>query len=131
MIKTVICSMAACLILTPTVRAECPLAKAKKDAESQAALTSYPEDIGPVFTVKVAKMRCGSCANKISKRLSMIDGVKTTEFNIEQGLVHLTVENKIKTSRLIDALQELGYPAVALTADEAEKSVADSRPQGS
>ena len=120
-------SLATVLILAPVAWADCPLAKAKKDTETQTVLTSYPDDVGPEFSVKVAKMRCGSCAGKISKRLGVIEGVKSTEFNIDQGLVLVTVENKIKTSQIIDALQELGYPAVALTVDDSEKSTTETR----
>jgi copper chaperone CopZ len=114
----------AFLVNSALALADCPLAKSNQTEPVQTELTSWPETIGPAASIKVSKMRCGSCAGKISKRLLEIKGIKDVNFDIKGGLVFVTIGDKIQTSLVLDALAGLGYPAVAVTNGAAASTVA-------
>lgn len=60
--------------------------------------------------LKVANIRCGGCANTITKKLSEeFTGVKV---DIENGIVTVNEDDEAK---LRESLKDLGYPPVDLT----------------
>jgi len=108
--------------------ANCPLEAAKEMENSEAALTSYPETVGPVIALKVNKMRCTSCAAKISERFQKVEGIMSVDFDLKGKLVIVSVQKKIQTRPLIEALNELGYPVVGLK-EHQDKSDATVTPE--
>ena len=64
---------------------------------------------------QVENIRCGGCANTISKKLKEISGVESVEVNIEDKKVTVTTDSTSNTEMrqaLSDTLAKLGYPEV-------------------
>ena len=65
------------------------------------------------YTFQVDNIRCGGCANTITKKLTEIHGVEEVQVDVENKQVIVTTNelNSNETHRLIsDKLIQLGYP---------------------
>ena len=62
------------------------------------------------INIEVENIRCGGCANTITKKLMSIEGVNSVDVAIEQQIV--TVESEDESARLayVEALLAMGYP---------------------
>ncbi len=60
--------------------------------------------------IAVQGMSCSSCQAKITKRLGKFAGVKSTDVNVEAGVVTVQYDDaKVKGAELTAAIERLGY----------------------
>lgn len=63
------------------------------------------------YYLEVENIKCGGCANSITKKITAIDGVSEIEVEVEKGGVAFTCEEtlfeKVKTT-----LHDIGYPVL-------------------
>lgn len=62
------------------------------------------------FTVQ--NLKCGGCANSITKKLSSLEDVQQVHVDHENSLVEIEVSHAATEASLKDALYHLGYPVV-------------------
>lgn len=62
------------------------------------------------FSIEVENIRCGGCANTISKKLSAIEGVDAVDVAIEDQVVSIDSENENVRDDVVAALYKIGYP---------------------
>ena len=62
------------------------------------------------FNFKVQNLKCGGCANSITKKLSSLNEVNSVEVNTESAEVSIETNNENSEKTLKDALLNLGYP---------------------
>jgi copper chaperone CopZ len=62
------------------------------------------------FNFKVQNLKCGGCANSITKKLSAIEDVNSVEVEAETSLVQINTSNPNLESSLKETLLHLGYP---------------------
>jgi len=62
------------------------------------------------ISIEVENIRCGGCANTITKKLMSIDGVNSVVIAIEEQLVTIDSENETALPTYIEALLAMGYP---------------------
>lgn len=60
-------------------------------------------------TIHVENIRCGGCANTITKKLSAIQGVSEVLVNIDEQRVSFTGAPTLN-AEVIAALKKMGYP---------------------
>lgn len=60
-------------------------------------------------TIHVENIRCGGCANTITKKLSALDGVDAVDVNIEDQLISFE-GSADQLDAVIATLKKLGYP---------------------
>lgn len=61
------------------------------------------------WTIAVENIKCGGCANSITKALMAIPGVSYANVDIENGDVHIEGDESLRPT-LTKRLLELGYP---------------------
>ncbi|MCK5902675.1 MAG: heavy-metal-associated domain-containing protein [Cocleimonas sp.] len=61
-------------------------------------------------SIDVENIRCGGCANSISKKLSAIDGVTHVDVAIEEQQVTVDINEKAIREAVVTALKAMGYP---------------------
>jgi len=59
--------------------------------------------------ILVENIKCGGCANSITKKILQQDGVKSVEIDIERGSVQIDGDNALRDS-YAETLRGLGYP---------------------
>ncbi|HIQ06879.1 MAG TPA: copper chaperone [Thiotrichaceae bacterium] len=59
--------------------------------------------------IEVENIRCGGCANTITKKLLAIDGLETVDIDIEGQVVSVECNDDILESA-VTTLAKLGYP---------------------
>ncbi len=66
------------------------------------------------YKFEVENIRCGGCANTITKKLSEIHGVEAVDVNVEDKQVVVTTQttNASLEHTLSEKLKNLGYPEV-------------------
>ena len=62
------------------------------------------------FNYKVQNLKCGGCANSITKKLTTIEAVQKVDINVESSMVEIEVTNPNLEPVLKDTLLGLGYP---------------------
>ena len=64
------------------------------------------------YKFEVENIRCGGCANTITKKLSAIHGVEVLDVNVEDKQVVVTAQsaNANLQNTLSEKLNKLGYP---------------------
>ncbi len=62
------------------------------------------------ISIEVENIRCGGCANTITKKLMSLDGVENVEIAIDDQVVTIETENESNRDIYIDALFAMGYP---------------------
>ena len=60
--------------------------------------------------ITVQNLRCGGCANTITKKLSVINDVKDISIAIEASQISFETEHKDTIGKVIEQLKVLGYP---------------------
>lgn len=61
-------------------------------------------------SINVENIRCGGCANSITKKLSAIDGINEVEIAIEDQVVTIDSNDESVRALAIEALLAMGYP---------------------
>lgn len=61
------------------------------------------------FVVEVENIKCGGCANTISKRLRQIEGVTAAEVDTDTGKIQIQGPDSAR-SLTVSTLAGLGYP---------------------
>lgn len=62
--------------------------------------------------IDVENIKCGGCANQISKKLMMTPDVLNTHVDVETGVVSVEVTDDETLLRVKKLLASLGYPEV-------------------
>ncbi len=62
------------------------------------------------ISIEVENIRCGGCANTITKKLMSLDGVENIDIAIDEQVVTIETENESTRDIYIDALFAMGYP---------------------
>lgn len=61
------------------------------------------------YTIEVDNIKCGGCANSITKGVMEIEGVEAVEVDIEAGEVHVTAPEDTRP-KVVKKLATMGYP---------------------
>ena len=61
------------------------------------------------WTIAVDNIKCGGCANSITKALMAIAGVSYATVHIESGGIHIESDEALRAA-VTERLLELGYP---------------------
>lgn len=62
-------------------------------------------------TIKIANLKCGGCANTITKRIAELNGVEAVQVDVDQDEVEIIYNKElIQLSEIKDRLHSLGYP---------------------
>jgi Cu+-exporting ATPase len=97
----------ALLVATPALA--CPMADG---SAYSAAAEKVKAATGTKVTLVVEGMHCGSCAEKVMAKLSGLPGVQAAASDFQTGATDVAYDaSKIKTDKLIAAVQELGFKA--------------------
>ena len=67
------------------------------------------------YEISVENIKCGGCAGTIVKKINEIDGVNSTDVEIEAGIVKIDATEGLQLT-LTAALLKLGYPETGTTA---------------
>ena len=62
------------------------------------------------ISINVENIRCGGCANTITKKLNDIEGINAVEVAIEEQVVTIDTENESLRGAAVAALLKMGYP---------------------
>jgi copper chaperone CopZ len=60
----------------------------------------------------VQNLKCGGCANTISKHLNALEKVSNVEIEAEVSTVSFTYEDELTLTLVQNKLKQLGYPIV-------------------
>lgn len=60
--------------------------------------------------IAVENMKCGGCANSISKKLSDVAGIRSVNVDIDSGVIDL--EGEFDMEEVTQKLDAMGYPIV-------------------
>jgi copper chaperone len=60
--------------------------------------------------IDVENIRCGGCANTITKKLMAIESVQQVDIAIEEQIVTIEAESDVDRPVYIQALLAMGYP---------------------
>ncbi len=114
--KTVL-AVAAALCLLPAAARACPCGEdTAHHAQAKAPGTPappapLPEGQGRV-TIPISGMHCDHCVSRVKTALGRVEGVKTVDASLESGRAIVFFEKgKVDTSKLVDAVNALGYKA--------------------
>lgn len=61
-------------------------------------------------TIHIQNLKCGGCANTITKNLSEIEGVTNVNVIVEDSVVQFNPVSSEVTKTVKDTLKKLGYP---------------------
>lgn len=61
-------------------------------------------------SIEVENIRCGGCANTITKKLTAIDGVEGVDISIEDQIVTINSADDSVRDEVVAALYKMGYP---------------------
>lgn len=62
------------------------------------------------ISIDVENIRCGGCANTITKKLQSTEGISDVEVAIEDQVVSMEVKDESVRAIAVDTLLALGYP---------------------
>ncbi len=62
------------------------------------------------ISINVENIRCGGCANTITKKLKTLDGINDVEIAIEDQIVTVEAADDSVREPVIKALYTMGYP---------------------
>lgn len=60
----------------------------------------------------VQNLKCGGCANTISKNLTALEGVSEVEVNADESSIKYTYSDSASNKLIEEKLKHLGYPVV-------------------
>lgn len=61
------------------------------------------------YEISVENIKCGGCAGTIIKKINALEGVESTEVDIEAGIVKIDAIESLQAS-LAASLLKMGYP---------------------
>lgn len=61
-------------------------------------------------TIYIQNLKCGGCANTVTKNLSEIEGVSNVLVNVEESSVSFEFSSDEKLENVKNTLNRLGYP---------------------
>lgn len=61
-------------------------------------------------TITVQNLKCGGCANTITKAVQSVEGISNVSVDIEQSTVTFQPENDTLIDKIKSKLAHLGYP---------------------
>ena len=61
-------------------------------------------------SIIVQNLRCGGCANTITKKLASIEDVRDISIEIEASEISFETESDATMNKVIEQLKTLGYP---------------------
>ena len=61
-------------------------------------------------TIYIQNLKCGGCANTVTKNLTTINDITEVEVNVDESSVTFNYENEDALNRAKETLQKLGYP---------------------
>ncbi|MDH5710914.1 MAG: heavy-metal-associated domain-containing protein [Gammaproteobacteria bacterium] len=68
-----------------------------------------------IYEISVENIKCGGCAGTITKKINEIEGVNSTNVEIETGLVKIDAVEGLRDT-LVSNLLKLGYPETGTAA---------------
>ncbi|MFC1589209.1 heavy-metal-associated domain-containing protein [Pseudomonadota bacterium] len=66
------------------------------------------------YEISVENIKCGGCAGTIIKKVNELDGVDSTEVEIEAGIVKVNANDGLRET-LVATLLKHGYPETGTT----------------
>ena len=61
-------------------------------------------------TIYVQNLKCGGCANTITKNVTAIENITNIKVNVEESSVTFNYDTEAKLAEVKNKLQSLGYP---------------------
>lgn len=61
-------------------------------------------------TIYVQNLKCGGCANTITKNVSAIENITNIKVNVEESSITFNYDTEAKLAEVKNKLQSLGYP---------------------
>lgn len=61
-------------------------------------------------TINIQNLKCGGCANTITKKLQTFDDISDLLINVEESTVAFSYTSQNTYSHVISALKTMGYP---------------------
>lgn len=61
-------------------------------------------------TIPIQNLKCGGCANTITKGISAIDAIKNVSVNVVDNTVTFSHETEEQVNEVKNKLKSLGYP---------------------
>ncbi|MCL9770044.1 heavy-metal-associated domain-containing protein [Flavobacterium sp. HXWNR69] len=61
-------------------------------------------------TIHIQNLKCGGCANTITKGISAIDDIQNVSVNVEESIVTFSYETEEQLNEVKNKLKSLGYP---------------------
>ena len=62
------------------------------------------------ISIPVENIRCGGCANTITKKLTALDGINAVDIAIEEQIVTIDTDHEAMREPTVAALLAMGYP---------------------
>ena len=59
--------------------------------------------------IKVNGMMCNGCENRIKNAIKEINGVENVEANFKTGIVKVLANNEVKTEKLEETIEDIGF----------------------
>ena len=61
-------------------------------------------------TIHIQNLKCGGCANTISKGISSIEAIQNVLVNVEESTITFSYDKEEKVEEVKNKLKSLGYP---------------------
>ena len=61
-------------------------------------------------TIPIQNLKCGGCANTITKGISSIEAIQNVSVNVEDNTVTFSYETEEQVNEVKNKLKSLGYP---------------------
>lgn len=61
-------------------------------------------------TIHIQNLKCGGCANTITKGISSIDAIQNVSVNVDESTVTFSYETEDQVNEVKSKLKSLGYP---------------------
>lgn len=61
-------------------------------------------------TIHIQNLKCGGCANTITKGISSIEAVQNVSVNVDESIVTFSYETEDQLNEVKNKLKSLGYP---------------------
>jgi copper chaperone CopZ len=61
-------------------------------------------------TIHIQNLKCGGCANTITKGISSIEAVQNVSVNVDENTVTFSYETEAQVNEVKNKLKSLGYP---------------------
>ena len=61
-------------------------------------------------TIQIQNLKCGGCANTITKNVVVLEGITNVSVNVEESTVTFNYETEAQLVEVKEKLKTLGYP---------------------